>query len=709
MSKVQSAINIILVISLMLFGVVCQVEVSDVKAAGTSEVKFYVIDDGRDGYGNSSETGAWTNDAHDNSVTWVDNTGVMVVGYQQAVSGTAWVIQQSILGIDISSYDDSIVPQDIYLNLYCTAENHDTGEPIYFALYQGTPGLDATVDSDDWDSAIDDFGAQRISLIVDKADTSTSTWVEFHIQTDWYDYATTPDANGYVWFYLASTYHMLDYAPNVGSDGFTNLSFQDKGGGANDPELVIEYIEDVTDRDIVHHVNGDDYAGALTGNEACDNLTWQSSRCGWSDKGLEVLAHGDPGANVTIQLVNVSGSVLDEISDDIKVDGLLGWYTDLPDNFDGFVRFQETQHNVFSEWGYQAAKPSSTMQANTVYARYTEHPQYNKPFNDYVVDENEVMRIIWQTNVQAAETDNYSLRLWANGDNVTGEKLNITLSDLADTYYKCSDNNTFQAAYCYMFISPNITSSGFNDYDGLIYDLSMSYTASNTGFVQAVIFGDVENEILADAHSCYWYLSSPSQGIIMDTNKSRYSAGDDVQALVTIGGDCQVELNQNYLECDIIYLDDSTYTFSTGNVTIREGLNTVTLQAPAYAEDYEVRFVFSAEDITWQYIHDVEISVYTGGVIDVGEIGESIGDRINNLLAQWGMDNDSGHIIWILIVMVLLFLIAYKHEMLRVVFPMVALAVGIAIGWVDIWLIILLAAGVGFSVYKFLKGRKGEG
>lgn len=676
-------------------------EIPEVQSAGYSETLFSVIANSLDGYGASSASGAWTNDAHDDSVVWNDSVG-LVVGWQQAAGGTAWVIMQSIIGIDISSWDPEVDPIDVYLRLYVTGKDNDTGQPMYFALYKGSPGIDHVVGSEDWDNAIDEYNSSRVSLLYDYQDVATSDYFEIHIQPDNYDYALTPDVNGYVYFYLASTYHMLDYQPNIGSDGFTRIQFEDSVAGGHPPKLIVEHIENVPEMDIVHHTNAD-VDTDTNGTEIADNITWQSPRLGYSNEGLECLVNGDSGANITLRLLDSSGSVLDEIEDSIRVDGIFAWYVDLTDTFNGYVRFYEAENNIFSNWGYQAKSVSPSMRDLEVYSRYTEYPQYLKEFSEYIVYKDDLMFIHWRSNVQDDELDEYSLRLWGNGDQ--SEILyNNTLADMADQYYQSSENNSFMSAIRYAIFTPQIEMAGFDDHDGLINDLDINYNPSHTGFIQPVIYGDTDNETLAENHSAYWYLSGSGQGISMALNKTQYKSGSEIVVTVNIGGDCQVELNQSTLTLTVLLNDE---IIDTANITVHEGSNTATLTAGGDpSKDYLMRFDFNAEDISWHYIHDIPFEVYGGAGTDVGETGKSILQSIEDLLNKWGMNNDAGHIILLLIIMAILFALAYKSESMRVILPCLALGVGIVIKWVDPWLIAVLGLGVGFTIYRFLKRRQ---
>lgn len=83
---------------------------------------------------------------------------------------------------------------------------------------------------------------------------------------------------------------------------------------------------------------------------------------------------------------------------------------------------------------------------------------------------------------------------------------------------------------------------------------------------------------------------------------------------------------------------------------------------------------------------------------------------LDSLLALWGMDNDAGHWLIILAAMIITFVIAVRSEVLRVVLPLMCFGAGIAIGWLDLWLVSLLAFGAGLTLYSILRGKiQGKG
>lgn len=81
---------------------------------------------------------------------------------------------------------------------------------------------------------------------------------------------------------------------------------------------------------------------------------------------------------------------------------------------------------------------------------------------------------------------------------------------------------------------------------------------------------------------------------------------------------------------------------------------------------------------------------------------------LDEWMAGFGMDNPAGRWIAILALMALCFAGFYRSSLLRVLVPGSVFGIGLIIGWVDIWVTILLALGAGLTIYGLFK-RKTRG
>jgi hypothetical protein len=60
--------------------------------------------------------------------------------------------------------------------------------------------------------------------------------------------------------------------------------------------------------------------------------------------------------------------------------------------------------------------------------------------------------------------------------------------------------------------------------------------------------------------------------------------------------------------------------------------------------------------------------------------------------------------------MAIIALIFYrKHRTVAIILCLVVIAFGIVIGWIDVWLVVLLSIGGGLIIWKFVVGQRGAG
>lgn len=102
-----------------------------------------------------------------------------------------------------------------------------------------------------------------------------------------------------------------------------------------------------------------------------------------------------------------------------------------------------------------------------------------------------------------------------------------------------------------------------------------------------------------------------------------------------------------------------------------------------------------------------------GDPVDPGVIpdkpSKNIFQLLEELLAIWQLNNKMGYWLVIMILMLGTFILARKSEVMRVVFPLGILGLGVVIGWMDLWLIVLLALGAGLAIYGILRHKMSGG
>lgn len=606
-------------------------------------------------------------------------------------------LKRGILGFDISSIPDGeIVGVSIFMQ--ANAEQQTASYDPYYAFYK-MDNADNTINSGDFDSAYNYAGAgisDRLTNGYYQNSIVADTWYEFSVLSDSLDWATTPDANGMLWVQFASMHDMTNSQPVPWeSTKITYWNWKDWNTG-NDIRYEVTYIPDVPDLTIRVPANAP-VDETITGSEVADNITWGSPRCGYYNEGLFLIISGESGAAIDLELVSGTGTVLDTLEDSIRTNGYYYYYHQITIRYSGFVKLIENNHNLVSTWGYQMPTPDSDQQANTTSAVNTEYPQYDYGFARFVKYEDDVGAIHWKTNVQEGEEPDHSLRIWGNGDNSTAEYLNITLADLNDEYFYATDNNEFMNAWRYIIICPHDETAGWSDWDGIIYDLDVNWTSLTAGFLQAVIFDDVNNVVLADSHSAYWYIPNEQSGFIFNLNKSTYAKTEWMHVFVQVGQTCRARTFLPSLKIEI--LDDTETVIDTYNNTYEYSVNEYLIQAPVQSGNYEVRFTFYG-DPTYEYIHDEPFSVAgTQAIPPSRSILSNIEDWVDNL----GMDNTVGWWVLLLLGMVIIFFLVYDSKVMRVALPLVYLGLFIIWGKVDQWLIILLALGAALALYKLFR------
>lgn len=115
----------------------------------------------------------------------------------------------------------------------------------------------------------------------------------------------------------------------------------------------------------------------------------------------------------------------------------------------------------------------------------------------------------------------------------------------------------------------------------------------------------------------------------------------------------------------------------------------------------------TTDNITWTYIQ-----TYTGyGCVDSAQatgvvILDAVDDSVESIMDLWGLNNDTGRAIVVLITMLGLYFLFRRQKQLKVIFPTVAFVVFMAMGWIATWVVILGAVGVGVFAFGLLNRRR---
>lgn len=615
----------------------------------------------------------------------------------------------SAIRFDLSTVPDDAEYISATIKLFCTAkfDNNPLYDDFFWNYYKTNPGGDMVwdvLDADNW-YLMKNQGYGRMAAPQHYTAVTEDEWYEVDI-LDWNLEQALERYNDtdYIYFQLMPENQGLMYSPTYSGDN--KYIYFDTNGFANF-KIEITYISQADDREPVLHVNAAVNTTAL-GTEIADNITLETLRCMYADETMSYLVNGESGANISMQLIDTGGTVLDAHTDSVRVDGIYSWQIDTPSSYSGFVRVHEIINNLWSEYVCIRPSPASTQATNRVYSGLTNYPQYTEPFSSYVVDDGGLMYIHWKSNIDGdTELADFNLKLYSNGSTNT-PLYNKTLLQMADEYYHGSEANSKALLHWrYAVFTPALL-EGTSNYGGIVQDLYMSESKSfRRGFIQPILFDNTDNTTFAETHSAYWYLSSPAKGISMNMKQSEYTEDDTPVVNLNIGNECKVETNLNYGIIDVS--DGGNYTFIAGlgqqDLTIgqqNDGIKTISvkLSNPGYH--------------TYEYRYDMTVTIHESGTEGVGtgvDDNSPAGflEKIMSFFTSHGYDNPIGHWLIILAGMLFTFLICYQSPVMRVAMPLVVLAAGFVGGWIDRWIVILFALGAGLTIWGFTRKKMAGG
>lgn len=639
--------------------------------------------------------------------------GGLWAGWEYSTTGDNHVFPySSIITFDISSIPEDVEILEAHIVMKASAlyDTYNSYDDFFFGLFKTDPGLDYAITKDDnfnwydwynlgyfWQTAPYHYN----DLVEDEEFEMELLYPEEALET----YKTTDNIS----FHLASVNHMLNYAPNTGGESDGNrirADFENGIGSPNYPKLVITYVGAPDARTPILHENAPT-DNETTGYETADNITLETLRCMYADETMSFLVNGDSGANISLEMRNTGGELIDSSSDSVRTDGIFSWQLDLANDFSGIVRVHELNNDLWSQWVCVRPSPDSSQSTNKVYSYSTEYPQYTEPFSSYVVDDGDLMFVHWKTNLDgSSELPDYDLELYSNG-NSDNPVYSENLSTVAEYLGGTVANQEALTHWRYAIFTPSIE-QGQNDYGGLVQDLDFDEARTlRRGFVQPIIVSDNGTEF-ATTHSAYWYLSSADEGIILKVEKSQYGNEETPVVSLDVGGECKVE--RNLCDGTARVMGESTNTFQAFL-----GHQRLVLPVVETAGDYTIRITLSQAGIhTYEYIYDMGFEVIgepiaTGTKIPDTSTPGGIWERLKELLFGWGLDTDGGHYMVIFFGMIALAVIFWKQKLLAVGMPLLLLGLGIVIGWVDQWLVILLALGAGVFIWSIFRKKASGG
>jgi hypothetical protein len=665
----------------------------------------------------TSSYGVWTTVTHQDTATSTGND-LCLVDYDTSGTANFYRTMSSIIRFNIDTAPDISQIASIKVRLYCLSKstfNAPTFDAPYISFYDCKADNGGAIASTDIDNFNDHpyyvkNGKNRITNYYSFSDFSPGNWIEFTVPvSDWDNVLNVRDGH-YSYMDLVTEQHALDNIPNgvwKGNAGY-QLAFGAVAGGipAQYPQLVFSYAPEATPPVFTYDTN-DAVDIVLLGDEVADNITLATLSCMYANEDLQFNVWGDSGAPITLKLVDSTGAILDSLTDSIRVLGHYHWIIDsLASTYSGFVQVKETTYGLTSPWVRIEPTVSPTEANLNIYAVKTDHPQYTEPFSTYVVQRGDYMVVHWKTNINPGSDNmsDISLNIYSNGNAVT-PAYSETLADLETDYYQGTAAN--QAAgipWRFALFTPKAI-QGTNLYGGLVNDLSLDFVPDYKGYLQPMLLSGATGEITV-THSSYWYLTGPGDGITISRLKSQYSTTDEIGFKITVGRECQVAEKLQYLEVSIVELGASLATY------VKEGENIFYIDAIETEGDYTLQIKLSNTGISsYEYIYQLPLTISNTAVTPPATptppTADNIWDWIKDLMARYHFDSTGGHWLLILIGMGISLLIGSKtkHSTVGLVMALLVFGLGIVVGWIDKWWIVLLALGAGFTIWQFIRSR----
>jgi len=593
-----------------------------------------------------------------------------------------------------------------------TAKTNPAGaNPYYFWVHNASTAV--AVDGDEmgneWRVAINPGAEGRVSEIIRYGLITASGWQEWDI----YDPDTGSwawlyeDADDLVWFQLMDHYNFYAYEPYDWSSGKGyNLDYDDFQDGPDGPELVIEYATPPAERNVTIIVNAAKYTEELTGSENVTRVAWWSPRAAFADEALTFAIEGDPGAEFTAGLYRSDGTLVETVTDAIRVDGDYNFNIDLLDPFEDWVQLRVTDWSIASTWGRVEPVPAASMRNLDIYSYDTMFPQYDNPLGPYIIYKDQLMYLYWKTNMTDPEYIDYTLEIRPGGNrDLTVWSENMTW--FKDSYFQIeNDSNDFLVHWRYAIFTPMIQESGFDTKDGLIVDVSKDYVVATTGFWQPVIMDHTDNSSLTWTHTSYFYLNAPDQGVYCSLDQGTYKAGSDMTMTVQVGNHAKVD---DYLSnVRVLLVADTGAVVGSGDGLLNLGENILTVYAPDDTGSYQARFVLYDDELVpdYQYIKDVPFVVTetgTGGNGAVPGVDDWI-EVVNDFMADRGLDNEAGHWLVIAVLCVIIAVGFRKMPLVATALVLLVFAGALLAKWINPWFIVLCAGAFGFWLYGIIRG-----
>jgi len=458
--------------------------------------------------------------------------------------------------------------------------------------------------------------------------------------------------------------------------------------------------------------------GTATTVGSVTSILWESPRVLFQDEQTGFAISGTANLVIKPQIVDELGNVIvATVNLQIATAGVWYWNSiNLPTSAIGhFIKCVDTVGGVSSIWGYVTYPKVSGFSATKSYSKYLDNQEYTRSVSDYIASSTQLCIFAYSTTLTTTDLTLYKLRIMQNSS-TADTTYTITLSDLNSSYFQTNySSNNGMAVTRYILAIFNM-SSGSNTYDGLVTNFSRDYitTPAYEGFYEPAIVDSATGLTrLTTTQSVYYYCNSTFV-FKVTMSKSLFTPSEKFD------GSVDVYSTGFFTPFDTVkwrITESNGVTVVVGPYTITDRLLKTIISS--YVPANGGTFYF---DTYMYYSGDAGIFKPHARFkfVVVGSGSEAVTNPIKSThewLASFSLDNMMGTWGLTLLVSIVLFafcvIIGKAHTLSLIIGACCFLGtwgLGIVTGFVDIWLVILLAVGAGVTLFAIiLKKTTGGG
>jgi len=368
----------------------------------------------------------------------------------------------------------------------------------------------------------------------------------------------------------------------------------------------------------------------------------------------------------------------------------------------GKFRCEVPAKSKVSTWGWSEAFKNAGSMRTFAMKLETEAVSWATDVDQYQVHVADTVMIwYWLSGIESAEISTTSLTIRQGGAR-TNDIYTSDLDDLASGYMECEDScNYFMMASRYILAAMGEVA---DDLDGLIMNLDNPLVGVSKGYYYARIYKSGEGLLIPV--SAYWYCEEcnlTACPVVCDLAiyiiDAVYAEGDSIPVMIL--NDADLNFNNRFKNASL-WVVDYTITPVTGVIDDSEYLINITRSAGA------TTLLLTISTTLDDYIHHSYLALTEEGgpppvIPPIPGLPGSFGDWWDWVTGVFS--GTSGHWLIMILAMGFVALIFYrKHRTVAIVLCFSIIGFGIVIGWIDIWLVVLLGIIAGIVIWRLVAG-----